>query len=85
MTAITIINQLPFVNVILQVNQQTLNLSRVLLDTGSAATIFKTDDLMKLGLSLETNDPIHYMVGIGGREIVIEKEIEMLQVGYLTK
>lgn len=84
MPAIRIQNQLPFVTVELHANGQKLILDHVLLDTGSAATIFKTEDLARLGVELQPDDPIRSMIGVGGREIVIEKHIEAVALGDLV-
>jgi hypothetical protein len=80
MAAIQIDHHLPFVEVILYANTRTLILPRVLLDTGSAATIFRTDDLLSIGVTPQPEDTIHYMSGIGGVESVIEKEIEAIEI-----
>jgi hypothetical protein len=83
MNPITMINRLPFVAVTLRANGQILQLQRVLLDTGSAGSLFKTDDLRGIGVTGELTDRIRFMSGIGGREAVIEKQIETLEVGNL--
>lgn len=81
--SIQLIDGLAFVSVTLHANGGTLFLKRVLLDTGSAATLFKTDDLSQLGLIPLPSDPLRIMRGIGGDEAVIEKQIDSLQVGPL--
>ncbi len=83
MAPIRIAHHLPFVSVDLRHKEQVLQLENVLVDTGSAATIFKTEDLANIGIELEPDDPIHYMVGVGGREIVIEKQIDSVAIGHL--
>jgi len=80
MAKISIIYALPFVSVSIYANDKNLVLPNVLLDTGSAATIFKTDTLKQLGISWEMSDPLRFMVGVGGREAVVEKQIQALQV-----
>lgn len=80
MTGIIIEHDLPFVQVILRSNDKTLTLSRVLLDTGSAASVFKTDDLLQIGIQPQPDDTIRYMTGIGGVESVVEKEVEAIEV-----
>ena len=84
MTTLTITHNLPFIVVTIYANNQSLVLSNVLLDTGSAATAFKTDDLAKLGLELELGDTIKQMFGVGGSEYVIEKQVSKIQVGNLV-
>ncbi len=83
MTSIAILYNLPFVSVTLRANGQTLHLQRVLLDSGSAGSLFKTDDLRSIGVTGEMTDRIRFMSGIGGREAVIEKQIDALEVGNL--
>jgi hypothetical protein len=56
----------------------------MLLDTGSAVTIFKTDDMMALGIVLLPDDRIRHMAGVGGNEIVVEKQMTTVQVGNLS-
>jgi predicted aspartyl protease len=83
MTQLQIVDQLPFVEVTVLANNRSLHLHHVLLDTGSSATILKTDDMVKLGLDLLPTDPIREMFGIGGSEYVIEKQIAQIQIGEL--
>ncbi|GIK64113.1 MAG: hypothetical protein BroJett018_19070 [Chloroflexota bacterium] len=83
MTQISINQNLPFVTVTLRANGKTVQLPNILLDTGSAATIFKTDDLIELGIQVELTDRIRTMVGIGGSEVVVEKQIEAIKVGEI--
>ena len=82
-TPIYIIDGLPFVAVTLQANGQSLRLERVLLDTGSEGTVFKTDNLKTLGIFPQPTDRLRFLRGIGGDEAVIEKTIEVVQVGSL--
>jgi hypothetical protein len=84
MIPIIVFNGLPFVEVTLTANEEKLTLTRVLLDTGSAATIFKTDDLAKLNIFTQPYDSIHLMTGIGGHETVVEKQIDKIELGNLT-
>lgn len=71
---------LPFTSVTLRANGKSLTLQRVLIDTGSAGSLFKTDDLEVLGVTLESTDAIRFMSEIGGREPVVEKTIESIEV-----
>jgi len=74
---------LPFVSVVIDANDQQLRLENVLLDTGAAATVFRTDDLLAIGVMPAPTDHVRFMAGIGGREAVIEKQIDKLVVGNL--
>jgi hypothetical protein len=84
MTPITIRERLPFISVVLTANGQQLQIHNVLLDTGAAASVFRTDDLLAIGVIPALTDEIRFMSGIGGREAVIEKQIEKLTVGNLV-
>jgi hypothetical protein len=84
MSTITIRNGLPFISVILTANGQQLQITDVLLDTGAGASVFKTDDLLTIGVVPSLTDRIRFMSGIGGREAVIEKQIDALTVGTRT-
>ncbi len=74
---------LPYVTAILTHQGQQLTLVNVLLDTGSAGTVFSADKLLAIGLRLETDDFVHRIRGVGGAEFVFTKRIERLSVGEL--
>jgi hypothetical protein len=84
-TPIHIVGGLPFVAVTLRANGQELSLERVLLDTGSAGTVFKTDDLRQIGVVPHPADRLRFLTGIGGDEAVIEKVLDSLSVGTLSQ
>ena len=74
---------LPYVTLMLQYRGQQLQLSNVLLDTGSAGTVFAADTVLTLGLHYEANDPVHRIRGLGGAEFVFSKHVERLSLGAL--
>jgi len=76
-------DRLPFVSVILGRGPNQLVLDQVLLDTGSAATMFSVDEVGKLGLAPEPFDPIRRVVGVGGSEFVVSKRIDRLGLGEI--
>ncbi len=76
-------DHLPFVTVKLGRGTKELVLERVLLDTGSAATMFSVDEIAALGIIPEPTDRIRRVVGIGGMELVLAKSIESLALGAL--
>ena len=81
---ITILHRLPFVSATIYAKGHVLQLNKVLLDTGSAGTVFKTIDLEGIGVLLESTDTIRTMSGVGeGDEYVIEKQIDALVIGDL--
>ena len=74
---------LPYVMVTLLHDGQQLNLANVLLDTGSAGTLFAADQVLAVGLQYETDDPVQRIRGVGGAEFVFVKRIDRLSVGEL--
>jgi hypothetical protein len=74
---------LPYVTVTLQYRGQQLDLTNVLLDTGSAGTLFAADQVLAVGLHYEAHDPVQRIRGVGGAEFVFIKRIDRLSVGEL--
>jgi hypothetical protein len=62
---------------------QQVTLDNVLLDTGSAGTIFSTDKVLVVGLQYEANDTVHRIHGVGGSEFVFTKRVDRLTVNGL--
>jgi hypothetical protein len=65
---------LPIVDLEILFFGQTLRMDYVLLDTGSAATIFDADVVSAIGLKPEESDDTAVMYGIGGSEIVYKTD-----------
>jgi len=63
---------------------QKLTLSEVILDTGSAGTLFSADEAVKLGLVPEPDDPLRRVRGVGGSEFVFSKRLDSLSLGDLS-
>ena len=76
-------DRLPFVTVTLRQGGKEVVLDRVLLDTGSAATLFSTDEVERLGIVPEPTDALRRVVGVGGSEFVLAKRIEKLALGEI--
>lgn len=55
---------------------RSLNLKRVLVDTGSGGTIVSTDLAETIGLVAEENDMIYRISGVGGSEFVYAKTVD---------
>lgn len=77
-------DQLPFVDVTIIYRGQTLELGHVLLDTGSAGSVFSADKLLEIGLTFAPDDKIYSIRGVGGREAVFAKRIDRLMLGPLS-
>jgi hypothetical protein len=54
---------LPYVTVTLLYGGQQLDLANVLLDTGSAGTLFAADQVLAVGLQYEADDPVQRIRG----------------------
>lgn len=72
--------ELPFIQVTILYKNQSLTLSNVLLDTGSASTILKLDRVESIGLTVESADFIGTISGVGGSEFVFFKTVDAIQV-----
>ncbi|MCA9936949.1 MAG: retropepsin-like domain-containing protein [Ardenticatenaceae bacterium] len=75
---------LPFVTAVLMHQNQQIALENVLLDTGSAGTIFPTDRMLEIGLRLEVDDLLQRIRGVGGTEFVFTKQVNRIALGDLT-
>lgn len=75
---------LPFITAILHHQKKQSKLEKVILDTGSAGSIFKISKVARIGLNPEPNDKINLITGVGGSEFVYVKKIERLIVGKLV-
>lgn len=61
-----------------------LTLNDVLVDTGSAGTLFAADVVATIGLTMEPTDPILRITGVGGSEFVFAKQVGEVAVGSLV-
>ena len=53
----------------------------VLVDTGSASTMFATDIVAQIGIIPEPQDVLRMIRGVGGTEVVFTRQVDRLQVG----
>ena len=72
---------LPFCQVMLTYKGKSLVLDNVLVDTGSGGSVFKMDKVDELGITIEKDDTIETISGIGGSEFVYKKNVDKLQLG----
>ncbi len=72
---------LPFVTVSLAYQQRQIQLEQVILDTGSAGTIFRYSQVKPIGIQQEATDEVHRISGVGGREFVFAKRIDQINLG----
>ncbi|MEB3103546.1 retropepsin-like aspartic protease [Ferviditalea candida] len=72
---------LPFVEVTFGYQEKELHLKNVLLDTGSAGTVFSADVVDRIGVQVEPEDTLNKIRGVGGIEIVYSKRFDFVQLG----
>jgi predicted aspartyl protease len=77
---IELIDGLPFISVTVSFRDQEITLSNVLVDTGSAGTIFKAELLRNIGIFPEANDYTCAIRGIGGSEVVFFKTVNSIKI-----
>jgi predicted aspartyl protease len=75
---------LPFVEAAFSHKGREINVSNVLVDTGSASTLLSAEVALELGLEPELGDNIQTMRGVGGKEFVYEKNIDKLTIEFAT-
>lgn len=72
---------LPFVEIEVTFRGKKLILDNILLDTGSAGTIFNANVVEKIGVAPEENDMVDTIRGVGGVEYVYVKSFDLIQFG----
>ena len=75
---------LPFVEVTIGYRGNMLHLSRVLLDTGSAGTVFNADAVEAIGVRVEPGDFLNKIRGIGGVEVVYSKYLDFVKTDEIS-
>ncbi|MBW2734660.1 MAG: aspartyl protease family protein [Deltaproteobacteria bacterium] len=81
---LTLIGGLPFIAASITYRGQSITLDHILVDTGSAGTVFAADHLVDVDVLPEPNDPLRRIAGVGGAEYVFEKTVDELDVGELS-
>ncbi|MDF2921323.1 MAG: hypothetical protein K0R57_237 [Paenibacillaceae bacterium] len=67
---------LPFVSVTIEFRGQKMILEKVLVDTGSAGTIFRADIVEAIGVVPESEDLVDTIQGVGGIEYIYTKSFD---------
>lgn len=75
---------LGYVTVSLTYQGMSTTLDNILLDTGSAGSIFSVDKMLEIGVQLESQDAIRRIQGVGGSEFVFIKKVEQLSLGEFS-
>ncbi|MBP2119305.1 hypothetical protein J2Z45_002898 [Cohnella lubricantis] len=71
---------MPFVPVTIHFRGRTLELGKVLLDTGSASTLIKADIVGEIGIVPEEDDIVDTIRGVGGIEYVYTKTLDGIEL-----
>jgi predicted aspartyl protease len=75
---------LPFCSIKLIYKGKEIILDDVLLDTGSGGTVFKMDKVEEIGITIEEDDIIETISGVGGSEFVYKKCVDSISMGDLN-
>ncbi|WP_088833647.1 retropepsin-like aspartic protease [Paenibacillus tyrfis] len=70
---------LPFISLTIIYKGKELELQKVLLDTGSASTLFNADLVRDIGVVPEENDVVDTIRGVGGVEYVYTKYLDAIK------
>lgn len=77
-------DELPFTEVSLHVGDAVTVIENVLVDTGSARSVFATDAVARVGLAPGPDDVIRAIRGVGGREFVFSRRVDRLTLGPIS-
>jgi predicted aspartyl protease len=77
-------HKLPFCSVKITYRGRSLQIENILIDTGSGGTILKMDLVEQIGITIDVNDTIETISGIGGTEFVYIKSIDSIEIGELN-
>ena len=76
---------LPFIELEVTFRGKKLKLDNVLLDTGSAGTIFNANVVENIGVMPEKYDTVDTIRGIGGVEYVYVKNFDLIQFNEISQ
>lgn len=72
---------LPFITVTIAYQGKVIEIPNVLIDTGSATSIFSADRLTDIDLIPAPEDILFTIRGVGGTEVVFARKVDYLKVG----
>ena len=78
---LTLKYSLPFVTATLVYRRTEIEVPHVLVDTGSARTMFAADVVAQVRLIPEPEDMLLTVRGVGGAEVVFTRVVDRIQVG----
>lgn len=74
-------DNLPFTKVKVAYRGQEVEIEDILLDTGSATTIFSADLLSQIDITPLPEDTLYTIRGVGGIETVFSRVVDYVQLG----
>ncbi len=74
---------LPFCTIKISYKGKNMLIDNVLLDTGSGGSVFKMDIVEEIGVTIEDDDVIETISGVGGSEFVYKKVVDCISLGEL--
>jgi len=81
---LTLKDDLPFTRLKVAYRGAVIEITDVLVDTGSATTILAADQVAQIGILPEPSDTLYAIRGVGGIETVFTRRVERLQIGGLS-
>lgn len=74
-------NDLPMITAVVAFRGVAAEIANVLIDTGSATSIFNADQLARIALTPAPDDALYTIRGVGGSEVVFSRRVDYVQVG----
>ncbi len=78
---LTLKDNLPFVTVVVTHKGQAIEITNVLVDTGSGSTILSADAMQVIQITPSPEDTLYIIRGIGGNEVVYSHRVENIRIG----
>ena len=76
-----LMDNLPLTTVRVGYRGAAIEVSNVLVDTGSGATVISADVTSKIGILPSEKDVLYSIRGVGGSEVVFARKVDYLEVG----
>ncbi|MBF0452440.1 MAG: hypothetical protein HQK75_17185 [Candidatus Magnetomorum sp.] len=74
---IDIRNGLPYTTLTIGYNSQSIDISNILIDTGSASTILAANIVSEIGILPFENEILYTIRGVGGTEVVFSESCKL--------
>jgi predicted aspartyl protease len=78
---LTLKDNLPWTTVSITYQSLRIEIADVLIDTGSASTVFSADAAAQAGINPAPDDRIVVIRGVGGQEVVFVRQLEKIAIG----